>query len=221
MVIWPALAILAALLEIVAASRSLRWLEFIAKPATMLFLYGWLVQTVGFTGPGLWFGLGILFSLAGDVLLIWDDRYFILGIAAFLIAQVAYLVGFNLLRPSLSIWALLLAAVLGLGAARVLRRLIAGVRSLGKPQLVIPVVVYGMTITLMLLSALLTLSNPSWRAWASLAAAFGAFLFYLSDIVLAWNKFVAPLPRSRLLNISMYEAGQILLVFGVILQFSR
>jgi uncharacterized membrane protein YhhN len=220
MLIWPALALIFGLLEVVAAVRGMRSLEYVAKPAAMLFLFGWLVQTVGFTAPGLWFGLGILFSLAGDVLLIWDDRYFILGIAAFLIAQLAYMIGFNILRPSLSLWALVLAVVLGLSAARVLRRLIAGARSSGRPQLVIPVVVYGTAITLMLLSALLTLSNPSWGAWAALAAAFGAFLFYMSDIVLAWNKFVAPLPLGRLLNISMYELGQLLLVSGVVLQFS-
>jgi uncharacterized membrane protein YhhN len=220
MVIWSALALVFALLEILAASRGMRRLEYLAKPAAMLFLFIWLVQAIGFSGPGLWFGLGVLFSLAGDVLLIFDDRFFLLGLVSFLVAQLAYLVGFNILLPPLSIWTLLLAVILGLGAARVLRRLVAAVQAQGQSRMTIPIMVYGMAITLMLLSAMLTLSNPAWGAWASLSAAVGAFLFYLSDIVLAWNKFVAALPRGRLLNISLYEFGQFLLILGVILQFS-
>jgi uncharacterized membrane protein YhhN len=75
-------------------------------------------------------------------------------------------------------------------------------------------------ITLMLLSALLTLSNVQWSALASACVALGAVLFYASDIVLAWNKFIQPMPYGRMLNIGLYHAGQFLLITGVILQFS-
>jgi len=48
----------------------------------------------------------------------------------------------------------------------------------------------------------------------------GAFLFYLSDIILAWHRFVAPISNGRLLNIACYHAGQIMLIAGVIAQFA-
>jgi hypothetical protein len=50
-------------------------------------------------------------------------------------------------------------------------------------------------------------------------AAFGAFLFFLSDIILAWNKFVAPINNGRIINIGLYHLGQIALIAGVVMQF--
>jgi len=43
----------------------------------------------------------------------------------------------------------------------------------------------------------------------------GAFLFYISDLILAWNRFVAPIQNGRLLNIVAYHLGQIALIVGV------
>jgi hypothetical protein len=47
----------------------------------------------------------------------------------------------------------------------------------------------------------------------------GAFLFYLSDVILAWNKFVSPIKNGRIINIGLYHLGQIGLIAGVISQF--
>jgi uncharacterized membrane protein YhhN len=168
----------------------------------------------------MWFGLGVLFSLAGDVLLLWGDRFFLPGLFAFLLTHTFYIIGLNSIPPALSLWSLLLALVLALGSARILRRILAGIHASGRSRLAVPVAIYGLVITLMLLSALLTLSNLQWSAWASLLAAVGAFLICSSDVILAWNKFVKPINRGRLINISLYELGQILLVAGVVLQFS-
>ena len=82
----------------------------------------------------------------------------------------------------------------------------------------IPVAAYGVVISLMLLSAMLKLTDSSWVAAASALVGLGAFLFLMSDIVLGWNKFVTPIKNGRLLNIAMYHLGQILLVAGVVMQ---
>jgi hypothetical protein len=71
----------------------------------------------------------------------------------------------------------------------------------------------------MLLSALLTLFRPDWASTPAYLVSLGAFLFYLSDIILAWNKFVAPIKNSRILNIGLYHLGQIAIVVGVAMQF--
>jgi uncharacterized membrane protein YhhN len=76
-----------------------------------------------------------------------------------------------------------------------------------------------LVVTLMLLSAMLKLTDPAWGAGASLLVALGAFLFFLSDIVLAWNKFVIPIRNGRVLNIVLYHLGQICLAAGVVMQF--
>jgi uncharacterized membrane protein YhhN len=168
----------------------------------------------------LWFGVGVLFSLVGDVFLLWLDRMFLYGLAAFLLAQIAYIVGFNLPPSPVSWLGLFLAFVIGLGGARVIRRILSGLAEKGQTRKRIPVAVYGTVISLMLLSAMLKLTDPAWDAAASLLVALGAFLFYLSDIILAWNQFVAPIKNGRILNIGTYHAGQILLIAAVVIQFS-
>jgi uncharacterized membrane protein YhhN len=213
------LAFIFAALEALALWKGWHWLEFIVKPAVMVCLFIWLYAATGLQGPLLWFGLGILFSLAGDVALLFIDRFFMLGLIAFLLAHLAYLIGFNSPPPvTPGIWAFVIAIVLGLSAARLLRRLISGVR-MTNTRLVMPVIVYSTVITLMLLSALLTLSNPDWASMPALLVSLGAFLFYLSDIVLAWNRFVSPIKNGRMLNIGLYHLGQIGIVVGVAMQF--
>jgi len=114
-----------------------------------------------------------------------------------------------------------LAIVLALTAARILRRIISGVQQKGLKRLVRPVGIYGIVITVMVLSALLTLSNPDWNISASGLVALGALLFYSSDILLAWNKFVSPVRNGRLANMILYHLGQLALIVGVILQFGK
>ncbi len=220
MSVFPFAAFVFAGLEALAVWKGWLKLEIVAKPAVMLCLFAWLALTAGLQGALLWFGLGVLFSLAGDVALIFSDRFFIFGLVAFLFAQIAYVMGFNTPLPKTSaIWSLGMAVVLGLAAVRVIRPIVAGVRAQGQPRLVGPVVVYSVVITLMLLSALLTLFRPEWLSTPALLVSVGAFLFYLSDIVLAWNRFVAPIRRGRVLNIGLYHLGQIAIVAGVISQF--
>jgi uncharacterized membrane protein YhhN len=212
-------AFLFAVLESLALWKKIRGLEFIAKPAVMIVLFVYLLTSVGLTGAPLWFGLGILFSLAGDVFLLWLDRFFLFGLVAFLIGHILYVVGFNSPTSPLSLWGLLLAVIIGMGGARVIRRILSGLMEKGQARMRIPVAIYGAVISLMLLSAMLKLIDPAWGAGASLLVALGAFLFFLSDIVLAWNKFVTPIQNGRMLNIGMYHIGQILLAAGVVMQF--
>jgi len=150
------------------------------------------------------------------------DGWFVPGLIAFLLAHLTYIVGLNTPLPNVSpIWSLGLAVILALTAARILRRILAGVRQKGLQRLVGPVGLYGMVITLMLLSALLTLNNAAWKMSAAGLVALGAILFYFSDTLLAWNKFVNPIKNGRLADIILYHLGQFALVAGVLLQFGK
>jgi len=94
MVLWLILAIIFASLEVLAVSKNVQRLEYVAKPAVMLCLFLWLFADTGLQGHAFWFGMGILFSLAGDVLLTFE-RMFLPGLVAFLLAHLAYIVGFR------------------------------------------------------------------------------------------------------------------------------
>ena len=215
------LAFIFAALESLALWKSWRKLEFVAKPAVMVCLFIWLSTMAGMQGALLWFGIGILFSLAGDIALLFIERFFTFGLIAFLLAHIAYLVGFNTPFPeTLGVWAFGIAVVIGLSAMRLLRRLVLGVRT-KQARLVTPVIIYSTVITLMLLSALLTLFRPEWASTPAYLVSLGAFLFYLSDIALAWNKFVSPIKNGRMLNIGLYHLGQIAIVVGVAMQYEQ
>jgi uncharacterized membrane protein YhhN len=213
-------ALIFAALTMLAIWKDNRGLEFVAKPAVMVALFFYLWTSTGLQGVTLWFGLGILFSLAGDVFLLWIDRFFLYGLVAFLLAHIAYLVGFNMPTSPISLWGFLMAVLIGLGGGRVMRRILSAMMEKGQMRMRIPVAVYSAVISLMLLSAMLKLTDPAWGTGASLLVALGAFLFFLSDIVLAWNKFVTPIQNGRMLNIGLYHIAQILLVAGVVMQFS-
>ena len=70
-------------------------------------------------------------------------------------------------------------------------------------------------------SAILTLYRLDWKTSASGLVSLGAILFYFSDIILAWNKFVKPVRNGRVINMAAYHLGQVGLIAGVILQFSK
>ena len=219
---------LIAVTDWLAVAKGWKKVEYIAKPAAMLVLLGLLAGFGGFRSlPLICFGLGIFFSLAGDIFLMisfyrFSNRWFIPGLVAFLLAHVAYITGLNSPLPNVPpIWSFGLAVILAVTAARLLRRVIAGVRQKGLRRLVFPVGLYGTVITLMVLSALLTLYDAAWKGSASGLVALGATLFYFSDILLAWNKFVNPIRNGRLANMILYHLGQFALVTGVLLQFGK
>ncbi len=183
-----------AALESLALWKSWLRLEYFVKPAVMVVLFLWLWTSVGLNGASLWFGVGILLSLTGDVLLMISlDRLFLAGLVVFLLAHVAYLVGFNIPIPGISAWGFFLAIMVGLGGTRVIRRILVPLAVNGQGRMRMPIIVYGVVISLMLLSAMLKLTDFTWNATAAALVSVGAFLFYISDIILAWNKFVSPI----------------------------
>jgi uncharacterized membrane protein YhhN len=171
-------------------------------------------------GNPFWFGMGILFSLVGDVLLMLSlDRLFLFGLIAFLMAHIAYITGFREELGIINVGSVLLLAIIAINASRLIRRILGALRLKGENELVIPLIVYGIVISFMLFAAMSTLYDPAWKASAALLVSAGAFLFCTSDVILAWNKFVSPIRNGRVVNIALYHLGQIGLIAGVISQF--
>src|SRR5271157_5863777 len=84
-----------AILDWIATVKEWAKVEMFAKPAVMTFLFAWLYAGTRLHGALLWFGIGILFSLIGDTLLLSMDRLFLPGLIAFLFAHLAYIIGFS------------------------------------------------------------------------------------------------------------------------------
>jgi len=213
------LALVVAFLDWIAVAKKWKTLEIIAKPGVMVVLIAWLASIGGFQGYLIPFGLGLVFSLAGDVFLVLPKERFVSGLVSFLLANIAYIIGFNDSLPPINLVTLVLVILVGLVALRLYRRISQGLTSSGNDKLKIPVLVYSIVMSVMLLSALLTLVKPEWSAISALLSAIGALLFFISDSLLAWNKFVQLLPYGRLISIVPYHLGQILIITGVVLHF--
>lgn len=210
--LWIALGI--ALLDWIAVGKQWKGLEFFAKPGVMLLMLVWLWSLGGFSGQMTWFAIGLGLSLCGDIFLMLPREQFLAGLAAFLGAHVAYLIGFNPTLPPVNPVSLALAIMVGLTAARLYRAIAIGLATSGNRKLHVPVLIYSTVISLMLLSALLSLARQEWGPIPALMVSFGAMLFFLSDGILAWNKFVRPLRYGKLVTIITYHLGQVLIATG-------
>lgn len=215
------LTILLALLDWYAVVRENKSLEYIAKPGVMVALLAWLWTQTGFQGPVFWFALGLFLSLWGDIFLMLPRDRFIPGLLSFLLAHISYVIGFTRSLPVVNLASLIMALAVTFAAGFIYRRVRDGLIARDNRKLITPVFFYTNVISLMLLTALLTLLRPEWFFPAAVLASLGAILFFTSDAILSWNMFVAPLRWGRLAVIISYHLGQMLITLGVALQYAN
>jgi uncharacterized membrane protein YhhN len=205
-----ALTAVAAVADWVAVDREWRGLEYLCKPLTLLLLIGAaLALEPDDTTVRTWFVAALVLSLAGDVFLMLEDRVeglFVAGLGAFLLGHLAYVGGMLvdgvvLTRFGIGLaLAALAVAVLGLTILR-------AVRAGPDPELVGPVTAYMVVISAMVACAI-GVGHP--------AGVGGAALFYASDSLIAWNRFVRQLPHGRLAVMVTYHLGQVGLVLSLL-----
>jgi uncharacterized membrane protein YhhN len=195
-----------------------RRVGYLTKPATMVLLLVWFGSAGHFQGSLLTFGIGFLFSLMGDILLMASHHYFLPGLGAFLLAHLAYILAFNHPQPQLTpVFYILGLAVLFIWLL-IYSRLDRAMRASNTHnRMRIPVAMYSSVIALMLLSAFLTLFRPDWQLPAAALAASGGFLFFISDTMLAYDRFVRSFPRARFWVRVTYHTGQLGLAAGALL----
>jgi uncharacterized membrane protein YhhN len=213
------ISLLCAFVDWIAIARGWKKIAYFAKPAVMIAILAWLWQIDGFSGEMIWFSIGIIFSLAGDIFLMLPKEQFYAGLISFLIAHICYLIGFNTLHPPFYPADLVLVLLVAVTGLQLYLRLAARVKTYGEFKLTIAVLIYSVTICLMLLSALFTLVRQDWQAVPSLLVSVGALCFFFSDILLAWNRFISSQKYRRLISIIAYHIGQIMLVLGAALHY--
>jgi uncharacterized membrane protein YhhN len=182
-----------------------RILLILAKPIATLSLIG-----VVLSGPPTvtvaMVALGLAFSVIGDTALLSKSRTaFLVGLFAFLVAHLLYAAGFLWGESAGPAWTPLVGIVIYGGASGwLVRRMWGGLL----PALRAPLVVYTACCTAMAATALATLAGP-WPAAASIAAAVGGALFFVSDANLAWLDFVEPYHHGQTVTLSLYWTGQL------------
>jgi uncharacterized membrane protein YhhN len=199
--------VVAAAVDWVAVHRRWQPVEYVFKPLTLgLLIAAALALRPDDPGVRAWFVAALVLALAGDVFLMLPRDLFLPGLGAFLLAHVAYVVGFAVAGLSLAGAAVGLVVVAAV-CATVGPRLVAGVRA-REPGLGAPVVAYMGVISTMVVCAL--------GAGGPLAIA-GALLFYASDALIGWGRFVSERGVAGDLGIIVtYHVGQILLVLSLV-----
>jgi uncharacterized membrane protein YhhN len=200
------LAVVAAVAAVgnwIAVARDDKRLEYVCKPLTLAALIG-VALLVDSDDPTVraWFVAGLVLSLAGDVFLMLPRDLFVAGLGSFLLGHVAYIVGLLHADPSAAGLAVG-AAVVAVVAAIVGRRILTAVRSGEHPELLAPVAAYILVISVMVVCAIGT---------GDARAITGAALFYLSDALIAWNRFVRTLPFAPVSIMVTYHLAQAALV---------
>lgn len=173
---------------------------YILKPLAILALMALVLRTTAASRYRAWIAAGLAASLAGDILLMLPQGFFVPGLAAFLLAHLCYIRAFASdgagprapVPPGLPVFGI---------AAAVLWYLWP---SLGAMRL--PVACYVAVISTMSWQAI-----ARWRVlgtpYAMLAAA-GSVFFLMSDSALAIHRFVAPFSGSTLVIMATYYVAQ-------------
>lgn len=162
---------------------------------------GLLAYKTTATSVAMWIVIGLVLGAIGDVALLGKgDRAFMTGLVAFLGGHIAYVVAIATALP-MSQWVDAAALVPIVGGALVLASLWP---NLGDMK--IPVIVYVLTIVTMVIGAL-ALWHP--------ALTTGAVLFFVSDIAVARDKFVASEFSNRAWGLPCYYAGQLFIAWSI------
>ncbi len=193
--------------------QSLGWLTMnrgILMPLLALSVY---LETNAKPGHTIWIILALLAGCAGDVLIVQHTEYaFLSGLSAFLIGHFAYITGF-------------LREVHQSGKQGFIQRhpaavpvyllVTSGVMLFFAPYtgiMKVPVFIYIFVLLSMSMAALHRIGTKP--AWSDVAIWLGSISFVVSDFMIAWDKFIRPLPYAYTFIMFTYLAGQYAIARG-------
>jgi uncharacterized membrane protein YhhN len=225
---WATLGVfLAFILNLLVYWRNWHKLQPFSKPLAMITIILWTLSLVDWQVD--WIVAVLLFAqafcLAGDIFLLFPKRWFMAGLVAFLIGHLFYIgliasllaLGFESgVVESLSPMIILLG-VIGLVLAMVVLMRVFKPAFRGKDsskKLWFAVQIYALILSSMLIASFVLVLARSAITWQSMLVPLGGALFFASDFMLAYNRFVKKNALPRLLAWITYHLAQICLAWG-------
>lgn len=195
--------------------RALVGLRIVAKlTASAAFVaLGALLFQHSHADPGLGVAIvvGLVLGAIGDAcLLASSKRWFLAGLVAFLFGHIAYVVGFAAIEPVArwrtdASWCALIPIAVGAAALARLWPRLGSMR--------IPVIGYVLVITTMVVAAMAVAHGATLPATNRHRLLAGACLFFVSDLSVARNRFVAKSFANKAWGLPAYYAGQLLIAW--------
>jgi uncharacterized membrane protein YhhN len=152
--------------------------------------------------------VGLLLSFGGDIALMFKSRKaFMLGLVSFLLAHIAYAVTFSYFN---GFWSgdYISGVIIILISIGVYVYLYSGLESMK-----IPVLVYIAIIGFMLNRGVSAFFGHFFNDTQAMLISIGAGLFYISDLILAVNRFKRPFRYNRI-SLAFYYSGQLLIALS-------
>ncbi|HEY2722233.1 MAG TPA: lysoplasmalogenase [Chitinophagaceae bacterium] len=212
---WIILFVAVLLINLFAIYFNHQTLRFISKALLIpLLVIYFIVQTKSIkSGLKSWVILALMFSWIGDLLLLFEERgsiFFLLGLSAFLLAQVAYIIFFHGIRIRENIRgnALLLLLVV------VYYAMLISILTPFLGTMKIPVRIYGVVLSFMLMLAMHTILGKNKIAGWWMTS--GAILFVASDSLLAFNKFYGTFNNAGIIIMLTYGLAQLFIAYGAV-----
>tara|TARA_R110002072_G_scaffold20671_3_gene74619 strand:+ start:5464 stop:6117 length:654 start_codon:yes stop_codon:yes gene_type:complete len=159
-------------------------IEMIAKPLITTSLV--ILYLLSVSKPNFWYVSALLFAFWGDVLLLFPDQFFVFGLASFLLAHVLLITVSSRFLQQVSKLRILVHSLPFVVILAVLLYLIYP----NLEELLIPVIIYGIVISVFGVVAFLVYTND--KSIANSWLFLGSLIFILSDSILAINKFSQP-----------------------------
>ena len=186
---------------------------YVLKPISTLFVIAVALLSFGQTPMNLTYTVGVLvglvLSLGGDVALMFQSnrKAFMVGLVLFLLAHVTYAITFALLDPAhAGDWfPALVMFLIGASFYVLIHDGLGTMRG--------PVIVYIVIISVMVVLAISTFTGSALTPRQAWLVSLGAILFYISDVILAANRFWKPFKYHRI-SLTFYYAGQCLIALA-------
>lgn len=199
-------------LEIISTEiQQLSAVHYVAKPAIISSLLAYFLSYNTPSRFKIWVTIALIFSLVGDVLLLFADGnelFFIFGLIAFLLAHLVYIKVFSFNQnKSLNLWPIIIG--FGLYGTSIFLLLKNHLKSL-----LVPVAIYMLVILCMGLYAYRRRGTVPLESFRMVFT--GALLFMASDSILAINKFYSTIPYNGFLIIIKYAFAQYFIVNGLL-----
>lgn len=197
-----------AILMCIIEFANITWLRFYIKPLICPILIIYIFQNSVDPKSLSLIILSLIFACLGDTLLMWE-QLFIIGLIAFLIAHIFYIIEFfkhieyqKLAKPRYLLFTGIILAIVF-----IFYNLISG----NLNDLKLPVIVYMAIISIMLILAVLSKNSVGY-----MQVLIGAILFMVSDSTLAYAKFTQNFMYSSVVVIITYMLAQYCIINGCI-----